>query len=334
MRLEEDRKDSAHAKMRTEIITVSSLDALANYGLKKVAIAFGVFDGIHLGHRKIISNLKKLSKKTNAVPVVVTFFPHPRAVLHPDEPPLLLTSRKKKIELLKLSGVAAVVTMPFTVEFSKLEPDEFLDNCLFAPGVKITGICVGRKWRFGSMAKGSVETLNSYSKRHGFKLDAVEEVIIEDKTVSSTVIRRLVSGGLLKEASAMLGRNYSISGTVIHGASIAKTDLSCPTANITVKNGIIPPYGVYAGIGKISRGSYPAAISVGISPTFSRKRRFSEDIEIHLIGFNGNLYGQILEIEFIKYIREERCFQDARMLKKQIEGDISIIKSFMADFNY
>jgi riboflavin kinase/FMN adenylyltransferase len=323
------KNDSSNRRGENKIITVSSLDALANYKIKRVSIAFGVFDGIHLGHQKIIKNLIKMSKETDSAPVIVTFFPHPRAVLHPDEPPLQLISRKKKIKLLKEAGVAAVVTMPFTLEFASLEPNIFLHNCLFAPGIEITGICVGSKWRFGAKAAGTVESLKKYSSTHGFKLNAVKEVILNNQTVSSTAIRRLVSSGLLNDAFEMLGRNYSVTGTVIHGTSIASTDLSCPTANITVKNGIIPPHGVYAGIGKFSGDSYPAAISIGVSPTFADKHRKAEDIEVHLIDFKGNLYGEIMEVEFLEYIREERCFQNAESLKIQIENDIEKIRKYI-----
>jgi riboflavin kinase/FMN adenylyltransferase len=120
----------------------------------------------------------------------------------------------------------------------------------------------------------------------------------------------------------MLGRNYSLSGIVIHGENLASSKLKCPTANISVPNGIVPPDGVYAGIAHIDNDTFPAAISVGVSPTFSEKQRTSEDIEVHLLGFQGDLYSKMLEVEFIEYIREERCFPDSLTLGKQIQNDL------------
>jgi riboflavin kinase/FMN adenylyltransferase len=242
----------------------------------------------------------------------------------------MLVSNEKKIELLARCGIEAVVTFPFTGEFASLSAEEFLEECLYAPDIELTGICVGSRWRFGRGGKGTVKTIHEYAAVHGFDFDPVEEVILNGKTVSSTLIRRAVSSGLLDEAAEMLGRYYSVSGTVVHGASDGASLLGCPTANISVMDGIIPPAGVYAGFAEVSGKRYCAAVSVGTSPTFSFRTRRSSDIEVHLIDFKDDLYGKKLETEFIRYIREERCYSSPVELKAQIEQDIENVRSYCA----
>jgi len=311
------------------VVTVNSLDALANYSIKKIAVAFGVFDGVHLGHRILIDRLKSMALKTDADPVVITFYPHPREILLPDEPPLLLVSRRKKIELLADLNVKAVVTLPFTPEFSELSAENFLDDCLFSPEVHITGICVGSQWRFGKNGQGSIETIKQYAKLHKFEAAPVDELELNGTRVSSTAIRRAVSNGMLLEAKAMLGRNYSVSGKVVSGQTFGSSLLQCPTANISITHGIIPPCGVYAGYAVCDNNRYAAAVSVGVSPTFANKNRRVSDIEVHLLDFEGDLYGKELETEFVEYIREERCYPSDLALKQQIEDDIKKIRALL-----
>jgi len=312
-----------------KVITVNSLDALANHGMKKIAVAFGVFDGVHLGHSMLIERLVRMAESTCAKPVVITFFPHPREILSPDESPLLLVSRTKKIELMGMLGVEAVVTLSFTREFAELTPEVFLDDCLFSPGVDITGICVGSEWCFGKNGAGSIDTIKHYAEVHKFDFVPVEELVLDGVTVSSTAIRRAVSSGLLCEAEKMLGRNYSLTGVVVSGDTIGSSILDCPTANISVLHGIIPPNGVYAGYAIFNGRKYPAAISVGTSPTFAGKKRNSSDIEIHILDFSGDLYGKELETEFVEYLREERCYPSGAALKKQVSEDIENIRKIL-----
>ena len=311
----------------SECIHTVSLEALVNYGVTRIAVAIGVFDGVHLGHQLLLKRLKSMAERHNAAPVVLTFYPHPRKVLFPNEPLSLLVPHQKKLELIAAENIRAVVTLPFSKEFSELSADEFLTDCLFAPDLTITGICVGSGWRFGRGGEGSADTIHRYADSHGFEFDPVEEFTLNSRTVSSTLIRRAVSSGLLDEAAEMLGRNYSISGTVIHGASDGSSVLDCPTANIAVTDGIIPPNGVYAGRGIVEGVSYPAAVSVGVSPTFSDKQRSHSDVEVHLLDFSGDLYGKHLEVEFLEYIREERCYSSFEELKKQIGKDLATVRS-------
>lgn len=307
-------------------INAISLNTLAKHGLRRVAAAVGVFDGVHVGHRKLLDRLRRMAASLNASPVVLTFYPHPRLVLSPREPLKLITSREKKFELLAETGIDAVVTLPFTADFARKRAGEFLDECLNSPGIEILGICVGANWRFGANGRGNAETLRSYSKRHGFKFDPVEELRIDGMTVSSTAVRRAVSGGSLDDAAKMLARRHSARGVVSRGANIASSDLKCPTANISAPDIVLPPDGVYAAFATLEDGSrHAAAVSIGVSPSFVEKHRDASLLETHILDFNGDLYGTTIEVEFLRYIREERCYPSPEALAKQIREDLAKI---------
>ncbi|MCK5844128.1 MAG: riboflavin biosynthesis protein RibF [Victivallales bacterium] len=309
-----------------QTVSAISIESLRNFGFKRIAIAVGVFDGVHLGHRKLLDRLLKMSKRLNAHPVVLTFFPHPRQVLFPNNPLKLLVSRECKFDLLVGVGVEGVVTLPFTAEFAAMEPDEFLDTCLESPGIEIAGVCVGAKWRFGVDGKGDASILAERSRTYGFEFDPVDELVLDGRIVSSTAVRRAVSGGLLDEAAAMLGRCHFVRGKVIRGANLAASALKCPTANIAIPDVILPPDGVYAGFAVTKYGTrHPAAVSVGISPSFKRKKRDNTLIETHLLNFDGDLYGATLDTEFLCHIREERCFRSPEELAEQIRDDLARI---------
>jgi len=228
-------------------INTSSVESLAQHGIRRVSVAIGVFDGVHLGHQLLLKELAKIAKETDSTPAALTFYPHPRQILNPSEPPLLIVSQEKKIQLINSFGIRTVITFPFTREFANDDAETFLQDCLFSPDVRLCGICVGRKWRFGAGGKGNIETLDKFAKKEKIRFSAVEELMMDGQPVSSTSIRRAVTGGLLETANKMLGRPYSLAGKVEHGENIATKVLDCPTANLSVTHGIIPPKGVYAG---------------------------------------------------------------------------------------
>lgn len=306
-------------------IDVSSFDAVGAHGLSEVAVAVGVFDGVHLGHQKLLDTLKELASKLKAHPIVVTFHPHPRELLHPDSPPSLLLPPEEKARLLHEYGAEAVVTIPFDKEFAALSPPEFLYDCLSSSRVKMKGLCVGAKWRFGWKGTGDAKFLKSRAAEGHFKFAAVEELAIGGQPVSSTNIRRALSSGDLGKAKAMLGRNYSLFGKVEHGRQIAGKELSSPTANLKMRYGVMPPCGVYSGWAKFKGERHEAAIAIGSSPTFKSQYGDENRVELHLIGFKGDLYGLELEAELNSYIREERCFPGVEELKKQIGEDIKAV---------
>ncbi len=308
---------------------LGSLETLAVRGVGRVSLAFGIFDGVHLGHREVIAKLLDVSAKTGADPVVMTFDPHPREVLRPDERHLVLTAMPDRLKLLGGLGVKWVVVLPFMQELATMGAGDFLNACLDSRGVDITAVVVGRDWRFGRGGEGDVATITEYAGVHGFELCAVDELELDGSRISSSAIRRAVSGGLLKDAARMLGRNYSVTGEVAHGASKGSKVLGFPTANLRISHGVIPPRGVYAGYARHDGRRYCAAISVGVSPTFSGIGRMEYDIEVHMLDFAGDIYGKELEVEFVGYIREERCYADVEMLKRQVGEDIKAARGML-----
>ena len=180
---------------RNRIIRTESLRDLSRYGITKAAAAIGVFDGVHRGHQKVLATLREIAQRTNSTPVVITFHPHPRSVLTPGAAPSLLYPQEEKLRLLRLYGAEAVVVIPFTQEFAALSPDQFLDQSLHSGTVKLTGVCVGRAWRFGAKAAGSYVDLERRAKLDRFVFSPVDEVTFGDGVVSSTEIRKAVAGG-------------------------------------------------------------------------------------------------------------------------------------------
>jgi riboflavin kinase/FMN adenylyltransferase len=312
-------------------INVSSLAQLEKYDIKKVAVAIGVFDGVHKGHCLLLQRLIEMAKRDDATPVAMTFYPHPREALKPESHPGLLVSPVRKIELLHEQGIKAVVTIPFTREFSSLSPNDFIERALLSAQVELTGICVGNKWRFGAGGKGNVKVLEEFAGNGHFDFDAVDELLIDGETVSSTSIRRAISSGLFGKAEKMLGRPYSLQGEVEEGKKIAGPELSYPTANLKTQYGIIPPNGVYAASAILDGKKYPAAVAIGLSPTFNYAHNKTPRVEVHLIGFEGNIYGKTVEAVFVEYLREERCYSSAEALKKQIGEDIKNINNILKE---
>lgn len=319
-----------HMEPVKNCINVSSLESLAQHGIGRVSVAIGVFDGVHTGHQLLLKELVRIARETDSVPAILTFYPHPRQVLYPDEPLLLLVSQEKKIELINSFGIKTVITFPFTREFAESEAETFLKDCLYSPDVKLCGICVGRKWRFGAGGKGDINTLDSFCKKENIRFSAVDELFLKGHPVSSTAIRRSVTGGLLETARQMLGRPYSLTGKVEHGENIGTKILDCPTANLSVTHGIIPPKGVYAGYALLRGVRYPSAISIGTAPTFKHRNPEKLLIEAHIMdGFEGLIYDNSLEIEFIEYLRPERCYPSVEILKEQIKEDIGKIREIL-----
>jgi len=309
------------------IIKVGSLDALAEHGIKRAAIAVGVFDGVHLGHRRLLDNLLQMAARQEAEPAVFTFFPHPRAVLFPDKAPRLLVSPARKAELLAAAGIRAIVTVHFTPEFAALNPEEFIRDTLIAGRLQLCGICVGSAWRFGAGGRGTVADLKKFADAGHFEFAAIDELRIDGNPVSSTAIRRAVAAGRLDEAAALLGRPCSLSGRVVSGHRVATDELRFPTANLEADAGVLPPFGVYAVRVHLNRREYAGAANIGMSPTFNYSDLKHPRIEVHILDYQGDLYGQTLEIELLEYLRPERGFSGPDALRQQIAADIARIRS-------
>ncbi|MBO4630403.1 MAG: riboflavin biosynthesis protein RibF [Lentisphaeria bacterium] len=311
---------------------LNHIKELALYGIDKAVVAVGVFDGVHRGHQKLLMELLTISSELIAYPVVMTFFPHPRSLLT-DNPPNLLYPQEEKLRLLHSYGVKAVITVPFTREFAALSPEKFLNQSVFAGTVPVLGICVGRHWRFGAGAAGDTEFLERVAGDKKFRFSAVDELCTDSgELISSTAIRKAVSSGQLEKAQQMLGRRYSLSGIVVHGYCNAGEKLDAPTANLQIRDGVLPPCGVYAAIAHLSDcGQFAAAVNIGVSPTFQEQYgAISPRVEVHLLdGFQGDLYGQKMKLELAGMVRAERRFPDVGALKCQIIKDIKEIQKIL-----
>jgi riboflavin kinase/FMN adenylyltransferase len=309
-------------------LNVSSLGELVENGIDRVSIAIGVFDGVHCGHQILLKQLVEMANKNNSIPIAMTFYPHPRAILNPKNPPPLLISPAKRIALLHDYGMAAVVTLAFSKSFAEQSPEKFIRTCLHSPNIEICGLCVGRDWRFGAKGAGKVDLLEKMAQENNFDFAAVKEFIRNGEVVSSTSIRRAIAGGQLSDASEMLGRHYSLTGIVEKGYHVATRDLSHPTANLNIQYGVLPPWGVYAAKAAVNGETRIAAVNIGVSPTYDRPGKRKVRLEAHFIDFSDDLYGKTVEIELLEYLREERCFVSPLELKDQIETDLKrIIKS-------
>ena len=285
-----------------------------------VVMGFGVFDGVHPGHRLIISTVRDMAAQCGAVPAAVTFVPHPRAVLPGMEAPELIISVEERLKQLRLAGARITGVIPFTPAFGALGPEEFLQKLLEDPGFTLKGICVGEDWRFGKQGKGDAAMLAEFCSRHGLLFRAVERLTYQGTNISSSAVRQLAGAGELDKASALLGRKISLSGTVVRGFRIAGRELAAPTANLQLEHGLIVPDGVYAGCARVEGKKYPAVLNIGVAPTYGVQER---RVEVHLLQFAGDLYGKKLAVELLGYLRQEQKFPSPAALKEQITRDIA-----------
>ncbi len=294
---------------------------------KRIAIAMGIFDGVHLGHQEIMRQLVALAQETEATPVALFFAPHPKEVLF-GTPPLYLTPTSYKAELLRAHGAEHVVCMEFTQDLAAKQPDEFL--ALFLDGSPdVTGFCVGSNWRFGRGNAGDATALAEWSLHHGLQSRLVAQVCHEGESISSTRIRTAITAGNLAEATTMLGRPISISGTVRHGNGIGKSELDCPTANICEPGQLLPPYGVYAATAQWEGKHANGIVYVGEAPTIRTEGSPLVITELHLFDVEEELYGKQMIVSFHDFIRPSIRFPSAAALQQQIAHDIETAKALL-----
>ncbi|WP_030158039.1 bifunctional riboflavin kinase/FAD synthetase [Glycomyces sp. NRRL B-16210] len=282
-------------------------------------LAIGVFDGVHRGHAALVRTAAKAAAEREARCVVVTFDPHPTAVVAPHAVPAQLTSLDRRIELLGSLGVDGVCVLPFTEELSKLSPDYFVRHVLVG-GLHAKAVCVGENFRFGHKAAGDVAKLTELGEEFGFEVLA-QTLTADDEAYSSTRVRRLVAEGDVAAAAEVLGRDFGVEGTVVHGAGRGGTSLGFPTANLEIPAGrAIPADGVYAGWFHADSRRLPAAISVGTNPTFEGDER---TVEAFLLDFSGDLYGRRVRLDFTARLRGQIAFDGIEPLIAQIETDVA-----------
>ncbi len=284
---------------------------------KNSVITIGSFDGVHQGHRKIISKINHIAKRINGESVVITFHPHPRQVIDPTEPPFaILTTVLEKIELLSQTGVDNLVIVPFTVEMSQMHPDEYIENFLIKK-FKPKYIVIGYDHRFGLNRQGNIDYLRWFSKKHHFQVVEIPKTEIEQIGVSSTKIRWAVSQHDLITVNKYLGHPYLIAGKVISGNKIGQS-IGFPTANIEIddKNKLVLPFGIYSAYGIYEGERYKGMLYVGDRPVI--KDDSTRTVEINLFDFSESIYGAMLSIEVIEFLRPDKHLDSLDELRTQL----------------
>ncbi len=287
---------------------------------ERSVVAIGVFDGVHRGHQAVLDELMALGERTNGAgtpTAVITFDPHPLAVVAPDRAPRLLGTLNQRLKYLEQVGVDVVGVLPFT-RIRSMHPDEFV-KAVLVDGLGAKAVAVGADFRFGLDRAGDVAALKQAGLRWGFTVDAVPLLSEDHERLSSTWIRSLVADGKVEEAAELLGRPYCIQGPVIRGDGRGRT-IGIPTANINYEPTVVlPATGVYAGAVEVDGQMIRAVTNVGMRPTFDGR---SVTVEAHLIDWDGDLYGRVLEVRVSDRLRSERKFDGVEDLVAQIQADI------------
>jgi riboflavin kinase/FMN adenylyltransferase len=282
-------------------------------------LAIGVFDGVHRGHESVISTSADHARAVNGTPVVVTFDPHPEKVLRPQAAPHLLSATQHKIELIRALGVGHLLVITFDKSFAATEPEKFVEE-LVAHSKPLHEICVGHEWSFGKNRRGNLDLLKKLGEKFNFEVVGIPPVKINGAVISSTAIRRAVENGDLERAAEMLGREYTILGTVTRGDNLGKK-IGFPTANLSAHSEQFPPNGVYAAEAKIDNELHHGVINLGTRPTVSGGRS-ERVLEIHLFDFDRDIYGRDVEVRFLKFLRPEKKFENLDALVQQIRQDV------------
>ncbi|MQL52453.1 bifunctional riboflavin kinase/FAD synthetase [Desulfofundulus thermobenzoicus] len=286
----------------------------------RLMVGLGNFDGVHLGHRQLIGKMVALARSEEATAAVFTFHPHPMTVLDPDDaPPLLLTPQAKEQMMARL-GVEVMLRIPFTMEFARIGPREFIDGVLYR-GLGASHIFVGYNYTFGFRGEGTPALLQKYSREYGYRVHVVPPVTVEGEVVSSTLIRKLLSEGDVARAAKFLGYYPFVESRVVAGDRRGGR-LGFPTANLNPDEGLlIPANGVYAVEVAVDGDLFLGVANIGTRPTFFRGNS-RRNIEVHLLDFRGDLYGRKIQVHFRRRLRAEKRFSSVDELVTQIQRDI------------
>jgi riboflavin kinase/FMN adenylyltransferase len=284
-----------------------------------VFLAIGVFDGVHRGHQAVISTSADHARAPNGTPVVVTFDPHPEKVLRPQAAPHLLSATQHKIALIRALGVEHLLVISFDKQFAATEPEDFVQK-LATYSKPLREICVGHEWSFGKNRRGNLALLKTLGATFNFDVIGIPPVKINGAVVSSTAIREAIEKGDLAKAAEMLGREYTILGTVTRGDSLGKK-IGFPTANLSAHSEQFPPNGVYVAEARIDGELHRGVINLGTRPTVSGGKS-ERVLEIYLFDFNRDIYGQDVEVRFLKFLRSEKKFENLDALVQQIRQDV------------
>jgi riboflavin kinase/FMN adenylyltransferase len=282
-------------------------------------LAIGVFDGVHLGHQAVISAATSHARAADGTPVVMTFDPHPLKVLRPQYAPHLLTATQHKIALIRDLGVEHLLVINFDKKFAATLPEEFVEE-LVTHSRPLREICVGHEWSFGKDRRGNLDLLKRLGAQFDFNVVGVPPVTVNGEVVSSTAIRQAVEKGDFAKAADVLGREYTILGTVTRGDNLGKK-IGFPTANLSAHSEQFPPNGVYFAEAWVNGVLHYGVINLGYRPTVNSGKS-ERVLEIYLLDFDRDIYGEDVEVRFVHYLRPERKFESLESLAQQIELDV------------
>jgi riboflavin kinase/FMN adenylyltransferase len=294
---------------------ISELSALTNS-----IVTIGTFDGVHLGHQKIIKHLVDLKNKQGGEIVLFTFDPHPRKVLFPDQKDLkLITTTEEKCSLLKQFGIDHVLVFPFTKAFSQMKAQDYISD-IIAKGLKTKTLVIGYDHHFGSNREGNIDTLKQFAPIYNFNVEEIPAQEINQLNISSTRIRKAIDDGDIQTANDFLGYNFFITGTVIKGKQLGRT-IGYPTANVFIEDTdkLIPKIGVYAVNVVLNDKTFKGMLNIGTNPTTDIDNKIK--IEVNIFDFDKEIYGDVIKIEFLKRIRNEEKFANLDELKKALAND-------------
>ncbi len=294
--------------------------------LHNPAITIGNFDGVHKGHQALFEKVKQWAQKLGGQSAVVTFDPHPIEVLSPQHAPAFITRHRLKMDLIAACGIDATIVIPFSHIFSRMSAREFVEIVL-VENIGAKAIVVGYDYRFGQGREGDIAYLRQLGSEYGFAVDTVTGIRVRDTVVSSTAIRHMIAGGKIRDANALLGRYFEVSGEVITGQKRGVT-LGFPTANIRMPPMASPPTGGYVIEAEVEGKTYGGAANLGYNPTFGVN---DLSLETHLFDFNQDIYGKTIVIRFIDRLRDEKRFSGAAELVAQIEKDIAAAKKILGE---
>lgn len=285
--------------------------------LRPTVLTLGVFDGLHLGHQRIMQTVVERAKAAQAVATAITFDPHPRELLHPETAPPLLQTLDQRLANLSVLGIEQTIVIPFTREFASHPAKDFMSDIIH-DRLHAKEVYLGKGFAFGKDRGGNIELLRAMSEKLGFTADEIDEVRLRGLRISSSKIRKLLDDGKVNLARRMLGRPYGVEGVIIRGLRRGHT-IGFPTANLKPHNRVIPRYGVYATATLINGTWRKSITNIGVRPTFETQT--DPSIETYIFDFDGDLYGDVLRVRFLHRIRDERKFNGIDELKAQIEKD-------------
>jgi riboflavin kinase / FMN adenylyltransferase len=296
------------------------------FGPERRAVAtVGNFDGVHIGHRRILARVVELARERGALPAVVTFDPHPLRVLRPEAAPPLIETLAQRLEQLEKEGIEAALVIPFDRDFSLLSPAEFVRQVL-VEGLAAEAVLVGPNFRFGHRQQGDVQELARLGERFRFTVEAMPAVVYRGQVVSSTLVRSAIAEGKIEQAGRLLGRPFSLTGNIVPGSGLGRRHV-VPTLNLAYEQELVPKRGVYATESVVEGRLYRSATNVGFRPTFDGQKLI---VESHLLDFSEELTSGPMEVRFWHWLRDERRFDSVETLRAQIMRDVARARRFFA----